>query len=273
MAKVFSYSVEGIPFLWEFNSIYISSDSNNAELGREGVHVVLEPSDLDDLIQALTNEITSRVRVDTQLAEGLNLTNERINNLLYDPLPDSNIKNGSRLYLDEFIEVFSTDQVDGLNQKFALFTNALSGKLSGIFANPGTGISFDLSNPAFPVITQNRPSWNNIQNKPSGIQLTGQKGQANGYASLDGSGKVPVSQIPNVNSSLQIVANITERNALVLTGNTPVLVIDASDDPNVNSGHAFYVYNFANTTWIKFKIGSIFKTNRPNLIRLLTVIQ
>jgi hypothetical protein len=28
-------------------------------------------------------------------------------------------------------------------------------------------------------------------------------------------------------------------------------VIDASDDPNVNSGHAFYVYDFANTTWIK----------------------
>ena len=205
----------------------------------------------EDLIQALTNEITSRVQVDTQLAEGLNLTNERINNLLYDPLPDSNIKNGSRLYLDEFIEVFSTDQVDGLNQKFALFTNALSGKLSGISANPNTGISFDLLNPSFPVITQNRPLWDNIQNKPVGIQLTNQKGQANGYASLDSNSKIPISQLPNVNSSLQIVANITERNALVLTGNTPVLVIDASDDPNVNSGHAFYVYDFANTTWIK----------------------
>jgi len=205
----------------------------------------------EDIVTALTNEITSRVQTDTELSEGLNLTNQRIDNLLYDPIPDSNIKNGSRLYLDEFIEVFSTDQVDGLEQRFALFTNALSGKLSDLIASVGTGITIDKSNPAFPVISQNRPLWDNIQNKPGGIQLTSQKGQSNGYASLDGSGKVPVSQIPNLNSSLQIVSNITERNALVLTGNTPVLVIDASDDSNVTSGHAFYVYDFANTTWIK----------------------
>jgi len=205
----------------------------------------------EDIVTALTNEITSRVQTDTELSEGLNLTNQRIDNLLYDPIPDSNIKNGSRLYLDEFIEVFSTDQVDGLEQRFALFTNALSGKLSDLIASVGTGITIDKSNPAFPVISQNRPLWDNIQNKPVGIQLTNQKGQPNGYPSLDSGGKIPVSQISNLNSSLQIVSNITERNALVLTGNTPVLVIDASDDSNVTSGHAFYVYDFANTTWIK----------------------
>lgn len=51
--------------------------------------------------------------------------------------------------------------------------------------------------------------------------------------------------------SLIIVADIAERDALVLTGNTQVLVIDASSDPTVTSGSATYVYDFDNTTWIK----------------------
>lgn len=205
----------------------------------------------DDLIQALTNEINTRFQTDAQLSENINLLNQRIDNIVSDPIPNSSTLDGLRIRVSEFFEILSEDQVDGLTQRLSIFTNALAGKLSDLIASVGTGITIDKSNPAFPVITQNRPLWDNIQNKPVGIQLTSQKGQANGYASLDSNSKIPISQLPNVNSSLQIVANITERNALVLTGNTPVLVIDASDDPNVNSGHAFYVYNFANTTWIK----------------------
>jgi predicted flavoprotein YhiN len=52
-------------------------------------------------------------------------------------------------------------------------------------------------------------------------------------------------------SSLQVVANITARNALAPTSNIQVLVLDATGDSSVASGSATYVYVLANTAWVK----------------------
>lgn len=48
-----------------------------------------------------------------------------------------------------------------------------------------------------------------------------------------------------------IVANIAARDALTLTTNTQVLVLDATGDTSVASGAATYVYDVASHTWIK----------------------
>lgn len=52
-------------------------------------------------------------------------------------------------------------------------------------------------------------------------------------------------------ASLQVIENITARNALNPTANTQVLVLDATGDPTVASGAATYVYRVSNTTWYK----------------------
>ncbi len=52
-------------------------------------------------------------------------------------------------------------------------------------------------------------------------------------------------------SALEVVADITARDALAPTQNTQVLVLDASADGSVVSGAATYVWDNANTTWVK----------------------
>lgn len=49
----------------------------------------------------------------------------------------------------------------------------------------------------------------------------------------------------------EVVADITERDALSPVNGTTVLVIDASDDATVTSGAATYVYRLSTTTWVK----------------------
>lgn len=58
------------------------------------------------------------------------------------------------------------------------------------------------------------------------------------------------SQLAGLNQ-IQIVANITERNALTPTRNIQVLVQDATGDATVSSGAATYIYNYSATTWVK----------------------
>jgi hypothetical protein len=225
---------------------------------------LLEPSDLDDLITSINNEISARVQSDEVLLDSFNLLNQRINNLLYDPIPSLDTKNGSRKYLNEFIEVLSTDQIDGLEQRLSFFTNALQGKLSGISASSGTGITIDSSNPAYPNISQNRPLWNNVQGKPSipnNIESRDNKGIANGYPSLDSNAQIPISQLPILASALIIVPNIAQRNLIVPTGNLTVFVRDATGDPTVSVGWATYLYDFDNSTWIKKSEGESLDLN------------
>lgn len=52
-------------------------------------------------------------------------------------------------------------------------------------------------------------------------------------------------------SSLLVVNDITERNALVLTTNALVLVADATGDSTVKSGAATYVFKADSSTWVK----------------------
>ena len=52
-------------------------------------------------------------------------------------------------------------------------------------------------------------------------------------------------------SGIEVVADITARDALTPTTNIQVLVLDASADPTVTSGAATYVYQLSNTTWYK----------------------
>lgn len=81
-------------------------------------------------------------------------------------------------------------------------------------------------------------------------RITAQKGQANGLATLDTSGKIPNSQIPNVFKEAAVVDNITERDALDAFEGLHALVIDASADSTVGAGGgAEYVYN--GTKWVK----------------------
>lgn len=52
-------------------------------------------------------------------------------------------------------------------------------------------------------------------------------------------------------STLKVVATIAARNALVLTANAQVLVVDATGDATVAAGAATYVYQHSNTSWTK----------------------
>lgn len=81
-------------------------------------------------------------------------------------------------------------------------------------------------------------------------RITSQKGQANGLATLDTSGKIPNSQIPNVFKEAAVVENITARDELNAFEGLHALVIEASADSTVGAGGgAEYVYN--GTKWVK----------------------
>ena len=57
--------------------------------------------------------------------------------------------------------------------------------------------------------------------------------------------------IAGISGEMPIVANIAERNALTLTKNTQVLVLNATGDSTVASGAATYLYRASTTSWIK----------------------
>ena len=52
-------------------------------------------------------------------------------------------------------------------------------------------------------------------------------------------------------SAIQVVSDIASRDALIWSANGKVYVVDATDDTTVNSGGAEYIYDFANSTYIK----------------------
>jgi len=52
-------------------------------------------------------------------------------------------------------------------------------------------------------------------------------------------------------SNVLVVADITARDALTLTVNTQVLVLDATADTTVTTGAALYIYDAGSTTWYK----------------------
>lgn len=52
-------------------------------------------------------------------------------------------------------------------------------------------------------------------------------------------------------SAVEVVADIAARDALAPSKNTQVLVLDASADATVDSGAATYIWDNANTAWVK----------------------
>ncbi|TGL12432.1 hypothetical protein [Leptospira meyeri] len=218
-----------------------------------------EVSDLDDLREDILDQF--------------NELTERFDRLAHGEAPSQDSRNGHRKYLWEFFELISTDQIDGYKQQMQFFSNALGEKINGLDSDSQTGIVISNANPVRPRIVQNKPKWEDIQLKPSlfppaihshepsdfpdlSLEINSkiplsQKGVSNGVASLDGSGKIPASQIPVFNPTLQIVNTIAERNALSPTGNLPVYVKNAIGDSSVLSGGAFYLYELSSGTWVK----------------------
>ena len=79
--------------------------------------------------------------------------------------------------------------------------------------------------------------------------ISTQKGVADGLATLGANGLIPASQIPANFKEAEVVPNILARNELSAFTGLHALVLDASDDPTVETGGAEYIYN--GTTWLK----------------------
>jgi len=90
-------------------------------------------------------------------------------------------------------------------------------------------------------------------NDATQYEVTARRGQANGYASLDANGRIPVSQMPSsATAAVPNVADISARDALTgMTDGVQVRVLDASGDPSVESGWAIYSYVEASQSWSK----------------------
>lgn len=83
-------------------------------------------------------------------------------------------------------------------------------------------------------------------------QLKSSKGQANGYAGLDGNAKVPESLLPAIAiTEVFPVADIAARDALTVQIGDVAVVADASADPNVEAGAASYIYDGAD--WLQLR--------------------
>ena len=95
-----------------------------------------------------------------------------------------------------------------------------------------------------------------IDELPNDFILSNEKGIANGVASLGNDGIIPKAQLPTDTGSVEKVADITARDAIVnLYDNKLVFVIDASGDTTVTSGWAMYIYNSTTLTWTKIVDG------------------
>ena len=111
-------------------------------------------------------------------------------------------------------------------------------------------------------------------------RINAQKGQANGIASLDGTGKIPNAQIPTTFKEAAVVNDIAARDQLTPFQGMHALVIDASGDETVESGGgAEYVYN--GSKWIKISEFNELDTlvdwenvqNKPSFVKKLVELE
>jgi hypothetical protein len=118
-------------------------------------------------------------------------------------------------------------------------------------------IKDDLNQAEADIATLSTRITNNAQNISSlaiDKEDKANKGQPDGYASLDATGKVPITQLPANVKEMRVVADIAAKNAISgadLYDGLRVRVLDAIGDPTVASGWAEYVYDAAAPTWIK----------------------
>lgn len=99
--------------------------------------------------------------------------------------------------------------------------------------------------------------WNAKQDKIAYTpEDASKKGVADGYASLDSDGKIPLAQIPNLfnkgigTGGIKVIQTYNQLLAVPTPDETMIyLVVDASEDATVESGWADYIYS--NNTWVK----------------------
>ena len=80
------------------------------------------------------------------------------------------------------------------------------------------------------------------------------KGKAGGYPELNSSGYIPMSQLPPNVKEMRVLNTIVDRDAItggLLYDGLQVHVLNATADPTVKSGWAEYMYDAANSVWIK----------------------
>lgn len=80
------------------------------------------------------------------------------------------------------------------------------------------------------------------------------KGKAGGYPELNNSGYIPMSQLPPNVKEMRVLNTIVDRDAItgsLLYDGLQVHVLNATGDPTVKSGWAEYMYDAANSVWIK----------------------
>jgi len=108
-------------------------------------------------------------------------------------------------------------------------------------AHPATMITQDATHRF--VTDVEKTTWSGKQNALGFTpENAANKGVANGYASLDATGKVPSSQIPSSYKECAVVADIAARNAISdKYEGLHVWVVDASEDTTVTSGAAEYI--------------------------------
>lgn len=100
----------------------------------------------------------------------------------------------------------------------------------------------------------------NVTAAQTGAIPTTEKAAQNGVAPLDSSGKVPLVHLPAGAKSGRLVEDITARNGIASSDRYEAMrvdVLDASDDPTVESGMARYVLKqpLTNSDWIKTSEG------------------
>lgn len=133
------------------------------------------------------------------------------------------------------------DKVPGKGLSTEDFTSAEKNKLAGIeeganhYVHPDThpaSMITETSTRRF-VSDSEKSTWNNKEDKAN-------KGKANGYASLDSNGKVPLSQLPDASKSQTfVVTNEAERNNL--TG-----MLSGDKAYEISTGNS-YIYD--GSTW------------------------
>jgi len=91
---------------------------------------------------------------------------------------------------------------------------------------------------------------------PNGTDINAEAWITNSAGVAKGFGNTPMIQaIVNASlaaqNSVELVPDITARDALTLTSNALVTVVDASGDPTVTTGAALYIWDNANSTYQK----------------------
>ena len=175
--------------VWNENEWVFLAEKEDLNEVREDVAEL--NADVNGVKQDITNLETSlsEVEQEASLTESkVTQLTTRIDNLFKDTTSQSGNLNGHRRYMDQFSDVLSTNDVDGLEDKFNVLINALSDKLENITSNQDeTGITITQPSVGVKRITKN---------EPPGYLKIDQIGTANFAASLDGNGKVPLDQLP-----------------------------------------------------------------------------